>query len=164
MKRTIPLFITFFSGLILVVASFVPYGKSWKNDVTIWFDILAAIAFVLGGGNLLMMHLKKVSDRRAGWGYSAITLIAFLSTLIVGTIKYGSPPEPQTEFYGQTAAELRLNDFPLSYQAEGQIPHAEMPAIVKGQLSDSSNPPTVTFTGWMNDEQFLQFEKRRIQR
>ena len=58
----------------------------------IWFNILAAAAFILGGGSLLKMHLKKLSDRQAGWGYSGITLAAFLITLAVGLLKVGSTP------------------------------------------------------------------------
>ncbi len=36
--------------------------------MAIWFDVLAAIAFILGGGNLLRSHLKNISDQRRGWG------------------------------------------------------------------------------------------------
>ena len=64
-----------------------------------WFNILAAIAFVLGGGNLLKMHLQKISARRAGWGYSAITLVAFLVTLSVGLGKVGVKPEAEFPQY-----------------------------------------------------------------
>ena len=44
----------------------------------------AAIAFVLGGANLFAHNLQKISSRKAGWGYSAVTLNAFSATLIVG--------------------------------------------------------------------------------
>ena len=50
-----------------------------------------ALAFILGGGNLLKMHLKKVSDQRPGWAYSAITVIAFVATLVIGLFKIGVP-------------------------------------------------------------------------
>jgi len=92
MKRTIPLMITALGGFVLIVAYFIPATQGWGEVAAIWFDILAAIAFVLGGGNLLKIHLKKVSDRRAGWAYSLITVFAFLLTLFVGLGKVGVNP------------------------------------------------------------------------
>ena len=92
MKRSIPLLITAVGGLVLIVAYFIPYMQSWGESVAIWFDLLAAIAFILGGGNLLKLHLKKVSDRVPGWGYSGIVMVSFLATLLVGLGKIGVPP------------------------------------------------------------------------
>lgn len=95
MKRQIPLLITAVAGFALIVAYFIPYTESWGETAAIWFDVLAAIAFVLGGGNLLRVHLKKISDRVAGWGYSVIVLISFIVTLMVGLGKIGVAPSPQ---------------------------------------------------------------------
>ena len=82
-------------GFVLIAAFFVPYTQDWSEKVSIWFDVLASIAFVLGGGNLLKIHLKKVSDRNAGWAYSLITLVAFLVTLVIGLLKIGVNPNPE---------------------------------------------------------------------
>ncbi|MHC4947038.1 MAG: hypothetical protein ACYTG1_02080 [Planctomycetota bacterium] len=92
MKRTIPLLIGSIAGFVMIVAYFIPYTETWGEVVSIWFDILAAIAFILGGGNLLKIHLKKVSDRAAGWAYSVVTVVAFLATLTVGLGKIGCNP------------------------------------------------------------------------
>jgi hypothetical protein len=92
MKRTIPLLITALGGFVLIIAYFLPFSESWGEKAAIWFDILAATAFVLGGGNLLKIHLKKISDRGAGWAYSAITLGTFIATLAVGLFKIGVHP------------------------------------------------------------------------
>ena len=67
MKRTVPLIITFLGGFVLIIAYFIPATQGWGETAAIWFDILAAIAFLLGGGNLLRIHLKKISDRKPGW-------------------------------------------------------------------------------------------------
>lgn len=99
MKRTVPLLITAFGGFILIVAYFIPATQSWGEVSAIWFDVLAAIAFVLGGGNLMKIHLQKISDRKAGWAYSAITLGAFLLTLGVGLLKIGVNPNEQFPSY-----------------------------------------------------------------
>src|SRR5690606_19792277 len=89
MKSTIPWLIAATVGVVLIAASFVPAAQSWKGEVEKWFDILAAFAFVLGGANLFAYHLGKISVRRAGWGYSAVTLVAFVATLAAGLFKIG---------------------------------------------------------------------------
>ena len=63
MKRTAPLIITTVAGIIMILAYFIPPAQDWGEEVAVWVDILAAIAFVLGGGNLLKIQLKKMSDR-----------------------------------------------------------------------------------------------------
>ena len=100
MKRTAPMIILALGGFVLIVAYFIPYTQTWGEDAAVWFDILAAIAFILGGGNLLKIHLKKISDRVAGWGYSAICVGAFLLTLGVGLLKVGVNPNEQFPSYG----------------------------------------------------------------
>ena len=95
MKRSVPLLITAAGGFVLIAAYFIPFTQGWGETVAVWFDVLASIAFVLGGGNLLKIHLKKVSDRVAGWGYSLIVLGSFLATLLVGLSKVGVPPSEQ---------------------------------------------------------------------
>ncbi len=95
MKRTIPLFLTAIGGFVLIIAYYIPHTQGWGEVAAIWFDILAAIAFLLGGGNLMKIHLKKISDHKAGWAYSVITIIAFLATLTAGLGKVFSPPSMQ---------------------------------------------------------------------
>ena len=100
MKRNVPLLITALGGFILIIAYFIPATQGWGEVAAIWFDILASIAFILGGGNLLKIHLKKISDKRVGWAYSAITLAAFLITLFVGLGKVGVNPNSLYPEYG----------------------------------------------------------------
>ena len=94
MKRLIPLWITATAGIVLIFSYFIPFSQGWGEHTTIWFDILAGFAFILGGGNILKVHLKKVSDKAAGWGYSVILLASFLITLFVGLGKIGVHPSP----------------------------------------------------------------------
>ena len=91
MKREIPLFITFFVGTLLIVSVFIPPAESWGENFSVFFDIIAVFAFFLGGGNLLRIHLQKVSARRSDWGYSIVTLVAFLVMLAAGLFKIGNP-------------------------------------------------------------------------
>lgn len=99
MKRTVPLMIAAVVGFVMIASHFIPAADSWAQNAMIWFDILSAIAFILGGANLLGMHLQKISDRKAGWGFSLITLIAFLVTLGVGMGKVGVHPAAQFPDY-----------------------------------------------------------------
>lgn len=92
MKRTVPMIIAGTTGFVLIVAYFIPFTESWGEEAFAWFNILAAVAFILGGGNLVWMQLKKISNRQAGWGYAAVTLVSFLITLYVGLFKVGVGP------------------------------------------------------------------------
>lgn len=99
MKRTVPLVIAAVAGFVMVVAYFVPVTQSWGETAMKWFNILAAAALVLGGGNLLRVQLQQISDRKPGWGYAAVTAIAFVVTLIIGLLKVGVFPTEKFPAY-----------------------------------------------------------------
>ena len=52
MKREIPMIITAVVGVVLIISFFVPYAMTWGETATTWFGVIAAVAFILGGGNL----------------------------------------------------------------------------------------------------------------
>ncbi|MBL8849047.1 MAG: hypothetical protein JNG89_05160 [Planctomycetaceae bacterium] len=155
MKRTIPLLITALSGFVLIFAYFIPATESWGESVAIWFDILAAIAYVLGGGNLIKVQLKKISDRKAGWGYAAVTLMAFTVTLIIGLFKVGVTPARNQEYYGESFAPLPVSLLP-EFSVPGELPikqHPQaLPPSVRSQMQVADG--RLTFRGWMRDDQF----------
>lgn len=91
MQRAVPIAITFVVGWVLVWAVFVPPVEPIREEFTIFFDILAAFAFVLGGANLMRTHGLKIARQTRGWGYSAVCLVAFLVTLVCGLLKLGAP-------------------------------------------------------------------------
>lgn len=111
MKRTVPIVIAGVTGFVLIVAYFVPPLEGWGDVAMGWFNILAAIAFVLGGGNLIKLNLAKISARRPGWGYAAVTLLAFLVTIVVGLGKIGASPSPDFPQYAWAA----------SYKSDGSV-------------------------------------------
>jgi hypothetical protein len=57
------------------------------RDFSTFFDIVAAFAFVLGGGNLVRMHGDRVYRKHKDRLFSTVTLIGFFGTLIVGLLK-----------------------------------------------------------------------------
>jgi hypothetical protein len=160
MKRLIPLWITALGGFVLIVAYFIPVTQGWGEVAAIWFDILAAIAFILGGGNLLKIHLKKTSDRAKGWGYSVVVAGSFLTMLYVGLVKWGAPPAPMQEFFGETFAALPVDSIPdnLVFEIDGPIPvkpgGEPLHASVRQQISEQDG--TIIFRGWMLRDQKIK--------
>lgn len=90
MKRGVPLFITFFVGALLILSVFIPPLETLGENFTLFFDIIAVFAFFLGGGNLVRIHIKKLSNRRTDWQYSIVTLLGFFLMLSAGLFKIGN--------------------------------------------------------------------------
>lgn len=154
MKRTVPLLITAIVGFVLVCSAFVPAAESWGEKALIWFDLLAGIAFILGGGNLVGSHLKKISNRRKGWAYSLITLVAFLATLAAGVFKFGVTPSPNQEFYGESFAQLPVSALPVTTFAAAipaEVVKNQLPASVRRQVSVT--PTEFRVAGWLSGAQ-----------
>lgn len=95
MKRLVPMWIAIIAGFVMLLSTFFPMTESWGETVGDVFNVVAAIAFVLGAGSLAKVNLAKISRRDQGWGYAAITLICFAITLVVGLGKFGVPPSEQ---------------------------------------------------------------------
>lgn len=94
MKRLVPLWIAAIAGFAVIVSNFIPPMLSLGDLVTDMFNVLAAVAFVLGAASIAKVHLTKLSARRPGWGYSVVVLVCFVVTLVVGFLKVGVPPAP----------------------------------------------------------------------
>lgn len=89
-KVLIPTLITGIVGAILVAAIFIPAQPfaALDENFSTYFNIVAAFAFILGGGNLLRTHLVKASRHRGSERFFAsVTLFGFLFTLITGALK-----------------------------------------------------------------------------
>lgn len=99
MKRTLPLIIASVAGLVLLAAHFFPETESWGDTASTWFKILSATALILGGGNLLKLQLQQIAAQKPGWGYAAITAMAFVVTVILGLLKVGVHPMEQYPDY-----------------------------------------------------------------
>jgi hypothetical protein len=51
-----------------------------------WAVLLAAVSLGIGLFNLFLVHWTKVSEQGTGWKYSALLIITFLVTLILGLV------------------------------------------------------------------------------
>ncbi len=95
MKRMIPMWIAIIAGFAMLLSAFFPMTESLGETFGDVFNVVAAIAFILGAGSLAKVNLAKVSRRDPGWGFAVVTLICFAITIVVGLGKIGVPPNPQ---------------------------------------------------------------------
>ncbi len=103
MRREIPLFITFIIGTALVVALFIPRNPfpEFDHQFSVWFDVIAVFAFILGGGNLLKVHVDRITRKHRDRIYSVVTIVGFLGTLIIGLLKFGGDPGLKGNYIAQ---------------------------------------------------------------
>ncbi len=94
MRREIPLIISFIVGTALIVALFIPHEPfpELDSEFSVWFDIIAVFAFILGGGNLLKVHIDRITRNHKDKFFSMVTIGGFLITLIIGLLKVGGDP------------------------------------------------------------------------
>jgi len=85
-KRTIPIFITFVIGVIMVGEFFIPHWRyrELTGELLDWGIILSAGAFILGLVNLVQVHLPTVLRRGTDWGHKVVLLGSLAVTLVVG--------------------------------------------------------------------------------
>jgi hypothetical protein len=86
-------------GFLLIASYFVPPLARLSTYATNSFNILAAIAFILGAGNFFRSHSEKIRRRVSGWAYSLIAIIAFLTMLVAGLFKLNVDPKPGFSSY-----------------------------------------------------------------
>jgi hypothetical protein len=113
LKRSVPIFITFIVGTVLILSFFIPHKPFGRlgEEFSVFFDIISVFAFVLGGGNLVRMHGDKIYKRVSGWGYSAVCLVGFFVTLTVGLFKLGNPWGIQGDLTEQGSTFFGIYEF-----------------------------------------------------
>jgi hypothetical protein len=96
-KRTAPLVITAFFGLLMVFDFFLDI-EPLHNLALVSQNggvIIAAFALGLASVNLLQVHGSNVAKRRPDWIYSGILILALLSTVVLGLTQGASSPSYQ---------------------------------------------------------------------
>jgi len=88
MRREIPLLITAFVGLFMILSFFIPHPLIFETAETLqsWFIIIAAFAVVLGVGNLIRLSLHRIRRRGMDWGYKIVTLVALVGYILMGLV------------------------------------------------------------------------------
>src|SRR6185503_8226124 len=87
MKREIPLLLTFLFGTFFIATFFFNPDsvKFLTEPVNDWVSIIISFTYVLGLGNVLRIHSKKIALQQQGWPYSLAT-IAGVSVMLIGGI------------------------------------------------------------------------------
>lgn len=102
MKRSIPLYLTAFIGIVYVVQYFVPHPpfSGLQNRLSDWVQIIAAFAIWLGALNLMKVSGNSVHRKEKGWPYALVIIVSFLIVTFVGFFLSGGPrfQEPGTPF------------------------------------------------------------------
>lgn len=87
-KRTLPLIITFLTGIIMIVAFFsgpaLPSIKELEETFPKWIQIIMSFTMLLGAFSLLRINLSKIGRKADGWGYSLTLVIGFLTMAALG--------------------------------------------------------------------------------
>ncbi len=144
MRREIPLLITFIVGTALVVALFIPHHPfpELDGEFSIWFDIIAVFAFILGGGNLLKVHIDRIQRRHRDRFFSAVTIVGFLGTLIIGLLKFGGSPGLKGNYIADSnaASVYTVADIkdPEALVRKVNAGHDPVSQYLKGNLSAST--------------------------
>ena len=85
-KRQLPIIIAFVMGILMWARYYIPTAgsESLQDDFTKWARIIVGFASLLGILSLLHHHWNKIKLKKAGFGYSWITIGAFLVMAGVG--------------------------------------------------------------------------------
>ena len=85
-QRTLPVLITFILGVALALQYYVPHpaSESFLQEISLWNQIIAGFAIVLGVGSLLSTHYAKIKRQEAGWGYSTVLFVSMFTVFGAG--------------------------------------------------------------------------------
>ena len=85
-QQTLPLLMTCVFGLALVLQYYIPHPASehFLQEISLWSQIIAGFANVLGVGSLLSAHYRKIARQESGWGYSAVLFVSMLTVFGAG--------------------------------------------------------------------------------
>ena len=107
-KRTLPLLITFVSGIIMIMSFFsgpaLPKIKALEEVFPQWIQIIMTFTMILGAFSLIRFNFQKIARKQNGWGYSVVLLTGFFVMAILGMIS-GSWPALEPKF--ETGARFR---------------------------------------------------------
>ncbi|MEA1912816.1 MAG: hypothetical protein U9N06_03145 [candidate division WOR-3 bacterium] len=87
MRRTLPLVIAFGIGFAMLIQYFIPHPISenfYNVIVQQWFIIIFAFQFVLALRSFFMHHIRKISQKKEGYWFSAVAIASALFMAIAG--------------------------------------------------------------------------------
>lgn len=121
MRREVPLLLTFAFGLFMILSNFIIWDR-WKavaENVNNWALIVIAFTYILGVGNLVRVHMGKISRFGEGWMYSAATLGGLSVMILVGAVLWLLP-----QSHGEASLKFRV----LAPTTMREAVHAAVPS------------------------------------
>ena len=145
-KRTLPLIITFVSGVIMILAYFsgdaFPTIKNLEEIFPQWIQIIMTFTMILGAFSLLRFNCQKIARKQNGWGYSIVLLVGFFAMAAAGMIS-GSWPAFEDELkVGQKYMCLAENKLRADQVTIVKITEAEVE--VEGKKTKGTKTITVS--------------------
>lgn len=105
MRQEIPLKITLFFGLFMMLQFFIPHWaiNSLAGQFQNWAVIVVGFALILGTANLVRVHMDQIQRHEQDWQYKIITLVALVVVAVIGFI---TGVEPGTFFNDRLYLEM----------------------------------------------------------
>jgi len=85
MRTTLPVIVAFLSGLILVVSPFFSddtFIGQLKQELIVWLIIVGGFTLLLGVVSITRVNWTAVRQRKEGWGYKILTLVAIFAMAV----------------------------------------------------------------------------------
>lgn len=131
-KRTLPLIITFVTGIIMIVAFFsgpdLSTIKQLEETFPKWIQVIMSFTMVLGAFSLLRINLNKISRKTDGWGYSLALVVGFLTMATLGMLNGSWPMFEREVAVGQNYWLIADNGMGSKYVT-----------VVKSEKDDEGN-------------------------
>ena len=102
MRTGLPVIIAFLSGMIMVVAFFVPHRglEDFTQGLLSWVTIVGGFTLLLGIVNILRNNFKIISQKEKGWGYKVI-LVLILLTMSFSSFIWGTSKDTPYDWFFQ---------------------------------------------------------------
>ncbi|OYV03278.1 hypothetical protein CGW93_01645 [candidate division bacterium WOR-3 4484_18] len=115
MRRRGPLTLAFIAGVAMIIQFFSPHPilRTVYTEALNWYRIISAFTFMLGLISLMRSHITKVTHKRAGWGYSIVTIVSFIVMTILGFTYGTGAGTPFDKMYEYVYAPLGATVFSL---------------------------------------------------
>lgn len=85
-RRDLPIWLGLVGGVVVVLELFlnVQVIKEGSRQFLEWRVVMAAVALALGGGNMIRIHGRNISQRRPNWINSIVLLTGMVIVFVMG--------------------------------------------------------------------------------